>query len=335
MRQNERATRLDLAYRLGRRQLLTTLCVISLGGPALVGGDLRSAHAKSLALDALALQQFDWRFCVKCEGLFFNGYPGKGTCAAGGGHAPAGYNFYLPHDIPGTPTAQADWRFCVKCEGLFFNGYPGKGTCAAGGAHQAAGYNFIIPHDIVGTPTAQTDWRFCVKCEGLFFNGYPGKGTCAAGGAHQAAGYNFVIPHDLPASLDFDFSPIGFDNGVPVGGFSHLTLRDDGSYTFSGHFHDSGATSYEVGCVWLLKDSQNMVYTFERTGHVYGTFEPGSRDYDWQVDSHNDELANRWANIAAGSRATAHAAADMDILGFTNALIGDLGKVVGVISILA
>src|SRR5579859_918603 len=265
MRQNERATRLDLAYRLGRRQLLTTLCVISLGGPALVGGDLRSAHAKSLALDALALQQFDWRFCVKCEGLFFNGYPGKGTCAAGGGHAPAGYNFYLPHDIPGTPTAQADWRFCVKCEGLFFNGYPGKGTCAAGGAHQAAGYNFIIPHDIVGTPTAQTDWRFCVKCEGLFFNGYPGKGTCAAGGAHQAAGYNFVIPHDLPASLDFDFSPIGFDNGVPVGGFSHLTLRDDGSYTFSGHFHDSGATSYEVGCVWLLKDSQNMVYTFERT----------------------------------------------------------------------
>ena len=31
--------------------------------------------------------QADWRFCRKCHSLFFDGYPGKGVCAAGGGGA--------------------------------------------------------------------------------------------------------------------------------------------------------------------------------------------------------------------------------------------------------
>lgn len=33
--------------------------------------------------------------------MFFNGYPSKGYCPAGGGHDAAGYNFALPHFIPG------------------------------------------------------------------------------------------------------------------------------------------------------------------------------------------------------------------------------------------
>ena len=44
---------------------------------------------------------------------------------------------------------------------------------------------------------------------------------------------------DVPATLDFNFDPIVFGGGVPVGGSSHLTIRQDGSYTFSGHFHSS------------------------------------------------------------------------------------------------
>jgi len=44
-----------------------------------------------------------------------------------------------------------------------------------------------------------------------------------------------------------------------------------------------------------------MVYTFQHAGHVARTFEPGSRDDNWTVDSRNDDIANRWANIASGS----------------------------------
>jgi len=31
--------------------------------------------------------QRNWRFCTKCFGLFFNGFPGNGVCPVGGQHA--------------------------------------------------------------------------------------------------------------------------------------------------------------------------------------------------------------------------------------------------------
>jgi hypothetical protein len=169
----------------------------------------------------------------------------------------------------------------------------------------------------------------------MFYDGYSQKGSCGSGGGHQAQGYNFVLPHDLPGTLDFDFNPIVFGGGVPVGGNAHLTIRQDGSYTFTGHFHDSGATEYKMGLVWAVKDSQNIVYTLQHSGHVSGTFESGSRNDDWTVDLRNDEIASRWANIAAGSTAHVQADANIDIINLTNSLIGTIGTVLGVVAIVA
>lgn len=43
-------------------------------------------------------EQANWRFCAKCEVLFFDGFPdNKGVCAAGGGHEALGFFFVLPH----------------------------------------------------------------------------------------------------------------------------------------------------------------------------------------------------------------------------------------------
>ena len=42
-------------------------------------------------------EQADWRFCKKCFGLFFDGYPKKGVCAGGGEHDKAGFFFLIPH----------------------------------------------------------------------------------------------------------------------------------------------------------------------------------------------------------------------------------------------
>jgi hypothetical protein len=94
--------------------------------------------------------QKNWRRCTKCQAMVFNGYREKGRCAAGGGHradTDLDSNYAIPHDIPGTPTAQTDWRFCNKCQAMFYNGYPAKGNCAAGGPHVAQGYGFVLPHD--------------------------------------------------------------------------------------------------------------------------------------------------------------------------------------------
>lgn len=49
-------------------------------------------------------QQSDWRFCKKCEVMFFDGFPGKGVCPAGGGHESSGFNFVLPRVDPDTAT---------------------------------------------------------------------------------------------------------------------------------------------------------------------------------------------------------------------------------------
>ena len=142
------------------------------------------------------VQQTDWRYCAKCHAMYFDGYPAKGTCPAGGPHSAAGFNFGLPHDIPETPRDQSAWRFCQKCSVLFFDGYPTKGHCPVDG-HVAAGFNFVLPHDVPETPKAQAAWRFCVKCNGMYFDGYADKGHCQAGGGHQAAGFDFVLPHDV------------------------------------------------------------------------------------------------------------------------------------------
>jgi uncharacterized membrane protein len=137
----------------------------------------------------------------------------------------------------------------------------------------------------------------------------------------------------LPDQLDFDWNPITFGNGVAVGGSSHLTVRKDGTYTFSGHFHDSGALEYNMSLAWAVKDSNNQAYTFETQGHVAGTFESGSRDYNWNTDGQNDAISTNWAAIATANTASATAAANVDLTNLVNSLIGTLGTVLGIVAI--
>ena len=87
--------------------------------------------------------QYDWRFCSKCKGLYWDGSANKGRCPAGKGHAAQGFNFGLDLHKP-AGRSQSDWRFCQKCDGLFWSGT--KGSCAAGGAHVAQGFVFSVPY---------------------------------------------------------------------------------------------------------------------------------------------------------------------------------------------
>jgi hypothetical protein len=261
--------------------------------------------------------QSDWRWCSKCLQLFYNGYPDKGACPSGGSHdGTRSFDYCLPFNTFETPNAQKDWRYCQKCHTMFYDGFAAKGACASGGEHQAQGYNFTLPHDVVQTGLAQPGWRYCDKCYSMFFDGDVSKGVCKAGGAHRAEGWLFVIPHDLPSYLDFNWSPITFKKGVPVGGRAHLTIRSDGSFVWSGHFHDSGFPSFNVSIAWGVKDSQNQLYGFTDSGHTAGTVEPGSRNHDWNITGKSDAIADRWAFIAANNtwHASAHSGIDLGVI---------------------
>lgn len=69
---------------------------------------------------------------------------------------------------------------------------------------------------------------------------------------------------------------------------------------------------YNVSVVCTVVDSQNMVYTFQHSGYVYGALNSGSPNDDWTVDPQNNSIADYWANIGAGSSATALANAEIN-----------------------
>lgn len=101
----------------------------------------------------------------------------------------------------------------------------------------------------------------------------------------------------------WDTGYITFGDGVAVGGYANLTLHQNGAYNFSGHFHVSGAISYDDSFVWAVKDSNNpaTIYAFAHTGRVHGTFESGSRDDDWGRSEILPAMAAGWAALERGT----------------------------------
>ena len=214
--------------------------------------------------------QRDWRYCSKCQSMFFDGYPDKGKCPAGGGHQAAGFNFVLPYDVTETTKAQRQWRYCGKCHGLFYDGYPQKGVCPAGGGHQAIGFNFVLSHDVAGSNKAQDSWRYCQKCASMFFDGFATKGSCAAGGAHQSAGFIFVLPHEGDSFANM-LETFWREAGRGI-------VSEQIKQTVNGMNFSEGVSAYN--CVVNLG---NIVPTWRRTG-------PSALRIDMPIPGSNVEL---------------------------------------------
>lgn len=252
---------------------------------------------------AAADMQPGWRYCTKCHSLFWpGGGSDKAPCAAGGIHAAAGFIFYLPYNIPGTPKAQSNWRFCDRCFGMFWNGYPDKGRCAAGGAHRVYGFDYVLPHDIGANANSQDKWRFCDKCKAMFFDGYPDKGRCPAGAGHNAQGYVFVLPHDLQPSQPAPQpgfrvrTELRTDGWAPIEGWTEITANPNGDFTFSGHIHNSGAINirFTLGAV-LASKVGGFAFAVENkrvdgTEVVFGR----NRDFNWNQSGNSAAIAKTW-----------------------------------------
>ena len=273
-------------------------------------------------------QQGEWRFCHKCQIMFFDGFPTKGACPAGAGHDVAGYNFLLPYDGAETPTDQHNWRFCHKCNALFFDGFPTKGACPAGAGHDAAGYNFLLPHDVAESSVAQQKWRFCHKCNAMFFDGFSTKGACPAGAGHDAAGYNFVIPHVDDTIQAFDSGYITSD--LPLGGSAHVVMTKAGSFTFNCHAHDSGFNNIHYTLSAVLMTPAGLAFTFQHQGAVEGTlaglpFGTPDRDQDFVTSGSNPTIAAEWDRLR-GARLVGHLHGTDQLVAGVKGAIDDLLK---------
>lgn len=242
--------------------------------------------------------QTKWRFCVKCSAMFYNGFDGRGSCPSDGqAHAPAGWNFQLPHEGPETDRVQRNWQFCRKCFAMHWS--PAKDqVCNLGGRHDPTGsWTFVLPHGSPETPLEQTGWRFCVKCSNLFWEAAKEQ-HCSAGDRHKVDGWVFTLPHR--ADHVYDSGPVTSD--LALGGWAQLTIRPDGSYTFITHARDSGASNIDYAFGIVLVNRYGESFNFAHTGHVEGTtgaiFGSPQRNDNKTTNGTDPRLAREYDNLA-------------------------------------
>jgi hypothetical protein len=182
---------LPLTSGMSRRQVISTFGALSLTGAALSQLDSPAALAAAAlpAVDNVSRDnQAGWRWCNKCQGLFFAGSATQGVCPAWGAHDSTGSgNYQLEANVPAAP-GQHNWRWCHKCQGLFFASHPFQGRCPAGDAHANVGSGNYILMSFSPGGAGQHNWRWCNKCEGLFFAGGFNLGICPAWDAHDLSG---------------------------------------------------------------------------------------------------------------------------------------------------
>lgn len=140
-------------------------------------------------------EQKGWRWCQKCQGLFFGDNPGS-RCPKGGQHdgsQSANYGLLFKPSCYDDHSTVLFW--CNKCQGLF--DYDSQrdgdernaGVCPVdGGVHTGAQSSaYCLPKPPPGgfPFLTQSGWGRCGECQGLFFTGN-GAGVCPAGGGHSA-----------------------------------------------------------------------------------------------------------------------------------------------------
>jgi hypothetical protein len=83
-------------------------------------------------------RMLDWRKCIHCKGLFYNGEETKGVCPGRrGGHVAEAESpeYQLVYGRPVGPSQQDNRRFGDKCHGMFFLPHNAAAVCPAGGNH--------------------------------------------------------------------------------------------------------------------------------------------------------------------------------------------------------
>ncbi|MGW7244071.1 hypothetical protein [Streptomyces sp. NPDC054804] len=140
-------------------------------------------------------------------------------------------------------------------------------------------------------------------------------------------------PASAPGSIVITRN-VTFGGGVPVGGRTLLILNPDGTYSWSGHMHDSGATSYSFSGVCVVRFSSGTAFAFETRGRLHGTFDSGSRDHNWNKPGYKAELPAAW-RASSSYRWACNNRTTLDLNGLVNSAITAVGYAARVIAIVA
>ena len=138
---------------------------------------------------------------------------------------------------------------------------------------------------------------------------------------------------DVPTQTSLTFTTGTIELG-PVGGNAQLILYANGSYDFSGHFHDSGILSRNDSLVFGVRSPSGVLYTFSHSGHMAGEIESGSSDDNWDVSGSNPKLAAGWADLQ-GATYTWQASESTDLNSLINQIEQGAGLVLSIVSIVA
>ena len=181
-------------------------------GPCAAGGRHDHSGSGNYGLTDVQINQqgqANWRWCRKCQGLYYAGTADNGTCLAGGAHdGSASSNYVLSQDgRPAVGDGQARWHWCRKCMMLAFDGYA---TCAGGGSHINAGSSEHVVAFDSSVAAGQRGWRWCNSCYSLVYVGTGSQGTCPGrSGGHSLGGSGqYVLPtNDSAASVGSQLKP--------------------------------------------------------------------------------------------------------------------------------
>lgn len=197
---------------------------VGIGGEAVLIHEQRSLYTAG---------QGGWRWCDRCQGLF---YAGVALCPAGSTHDHSGSAEYVLNDTS-SGAGQSNWRWCSKCQQVTFAGAADMGPCAAGGEHDHAGST-----DYRIAPTGgQTGWKWCRKCQALTYTKSTKVGACPGGGVHDHDGSNDYAVPGPPAAGQGGWRWCKRCQGLSFIGFSRCAAG--GSHTWWGSYDYSLASA--------------------------------------------------------------------------------------------
>lgn len=139
--------------------------------------------------------------------------------------------------------------------------------------------------------------------------------------------YELTPPISLKTLLT---PPIVFEDRIVTGGLAALggwikvTINKNGSVRWQGHTHDSGADGYDFRISGLIRPSSKHVsaLAIAHSGHVGGTFTPGSRDHDWDETSPPNAEISRSLSAYSNAHFETHLEYDSDIGSTFESLLG-------------
>ena len=90
-------------------------------------------------------------------------------------------------------------------------------------------------------------------------------------------------------------------SGTALGGTVSITIRSDGSYSFTTHMHDSGFDPYNFTLRAVLRTASGVQLVLQQTGSVTGTVGDGSRDDDHSSMGSTPGIGDNWADAATAT----------------------------------